>query len=186
MPDWAPHVRARLALLRLSPTRENEIVDELSQHLDDRYRELMAGGASPEEATRLAVADFQNGNLLAQKMASLRQAHVTAPTTLGAPAGHVLTDLWRDVRYAGRVLRRSPGFTTAAVVTLALGIGGTTTVFSFVNAVLLRPLPFTDSARLVMVEPSDEIPTASPADFLEWRIRSRTFEDMAAFTGESF
>src|SRR5919106_3815161 len=164
MPDWAPHVRARLASLRLSPTRENEIVDELSQHLDDRYRELMTGGAAPDEATRLALADFQTGNVLAQKMASLRQAHTRTSIRPGAPAGHVLADLWRDVRYAGRVLRRSPGFTTAAVVTLALGIGGTTTIFSFVNAVLLRSLPFTDSARLVMVEPSDEIPTASPAD----------------------
>ena len=56
MPDWAPHVRARLASLRLSPTRETEIVDELSQHLEDRYRELIAEGTSPDEATRLALA----------------------------------------------------------------------------------------------------------------------------------
>src|SRR3989337_3023634 len=68
-----PEVRARLSSLRLSPGREAEIVDELSQHLDDRYRELIAGGASSEEATRLALADFQSGNVLAQRMASLRQ-----------------------------------------------------------------------------------------------------------------
>src|SRR3970282_1709333 len=58
MPDWAPPVRARLASIRLSPTREAEIVDELSQHLEDRYRELIAGGTAPDEATRLALADF--------------------------------------------------------------------------------------------------------------------------------
>jgi hypothetical protein len=104
MPDWAPHVRARLASLRLSPTRETEIVDELSQHLEDRYRELIAGGISPDEATRLALADFQGGNILGQKMASLRQAHVTAPTTLGAPTGHVVSDLWQEVRYAATYL----------------------------------------------------------------------------------
>jgi putative ABC transport system permease protein len=58
MPDRAPHVRARLASLRLSATREAEIVDELSQHLEDRYRELIAGGASQDEATHLVLADF--------------------------------------------------------------------------------------------------------------------------------
>lgn len=71
--DWAPHVRARLASLRLSSAREAEIVDELSQHLEDRYRELLAGGASPDEATRLALADFQSRDVLAQRMAPLRR-----------------------------------------------------------------------------------------------------------------
>ena len=56
MPEWADEVRARLASLRLSPTREAEIVEELSQHLDDRYHELIAGGASPDEAQRVALA----------------------------------------------------------------------------------------------------------------------------------
>jgi hypothetical protein len=94
MPDWAPHVRARLGSLRLSPAREAEIVDELSQHLEDLYRELTAGGTSSEEATRLAIADFERGNVLGQKMAALRQGHVTKPITLGAPTGHLVGDLW--------------------------------------------------------------------------------------------
>ena len=84
---------------RLSPTREAEIVDELSQHLDDRYRELIAGGASPEEAASRTLADFQRDNVLAQKMSSLRQAHAPAPITPGAPTGHVLSDFWQDLRY---------------------------------------------------------------------------------------
>lgn len=66
MPDWTQHVRPRLSPLRLSPAREAEIVEELSQHLDDRWRELVAGGASPDEATRLALADFRDGDVLAQ------------------------------------------------------------------------------------------------------------------------
>jgi len=73
--DWAPHVRSRLSSLRLSPAREHAIVEELSQHLEDRWRELVAGGTPEDEATRLALADFQDGNLLARYMAPLRQAH---------------------------------------------------------------------------------------------------------------
>ena len=74
MPDWRHDVRARLSSLRLSATREAEIVDELSQHLDDGYRELVSGGASEEEATRLALAQFTEDNVLARYLAPLRQA----------------------------------------------------------------------------------------------------------------
>lgn len=164
MPEWAPHVRARLASLRLSPTREAEIVDELSQHLEDRYRELIAGGASHEEAVRLALADFQSGDVLAQRMASLRQAHMTAPTTLGVPAGHVLTDLWRDVRYAGRMLRRHPIWTATATLSLAIGIGLNAAVFSVVDWVLLRPLPYPASHELVHVFTAGRAPVTGPSD----------------------
>ena len=81
---WAREVRTRLSSLRLAPTREAEIVDELSQHLDDRYRELIAGGSSPDEATRLALAEFRERQRLAQHMAPLRQAHAPAPIMPGA------------------------------------------------------------------------------------------------------
>src|SRR6185436_18566210 len=99
MRDWAQYVRPRLASLRLSPSRENEIVEELSQHLDDRWRELTAGGTAHDEATRLALAEFREGNLLAQYMAPLRQAQTTTPITPGAPAGRVFADVWQNVRY---------------------------------------------------------------------------------------
>src|SRR6185503_10095815 len=90
---WVQEVRKRLSSLRLSPTREAEIVDELSQHLDDRYRELMAGGASPDEARRLTLADFRDleGDVLARQMATLRQAHAPSPIAPGASTGHVLS-----------------------------------------------------------------------------------------------
>jgi hypothetical protein len=74
MPKWAEHLRPRLSALRLSPAREHQIVEELSQHLDDRWRELVAGGTAEDEATRLALAGFREGNLLAKYMAPLRQA----------------------------------------------------------------------------------------------------------------
>src|SRR5918995_274837 len=184
MPDWAPHVRARLASLRLSPTRENEIVEELSQHLEDRYRELIAGGASPDEATRLALADFQSGDVLAQKMASLRQGHVTAPTTLGAPTGHVLSDLWQDVRYAARLFWKQPAFAATAVLTLALGIGATTAIFSVVYGVLLKPLPFHEADRLVSVRhhaPHGVGTVHGFATYLTYRENQQAFEAIGAW-----
>lgn len=184
MPDWAPHVRPRLASLRLSPTREAEIVDELSQHLEDRYRELIAGGASQEEATRLALADFQNGNVLAQKMASLRQAHVTGPTTLGAPTRHVLSGLWQDTRYATRIFLKQPAFAAAAVLTLALGIGATTAIFSVVYTVLLKPLPFHESDSLVTLRqfaPHGAGTNHGRATYLTYQENQKAFEAIGAW-----
>jgi putative ABC transport system permease protein len=184
VPDWAPHVRGRLASLRLSPTRETEIVDELSQHLEDRYRELIAGGTSPDEAARLALADFQGGNVLGQKMASLRQGHVTAPITLGAPTGHVVSDLWQDVRYAARIFWKRPAFAATAVLTLALGIGATTAIFSVVYSVLLKPLPFHEADRLVSLRhhaPHGVGTVHGPATYLTYRENQQAFEAIGAW-----
>jgi predicted permease len=141
-----------LSSLRLSPARETEIVDELSQHLDDRWRELIAGGASPDEATKLTLADFRDGNLLARYMAPLRQAQEPPSITPGAPPGRLLADLWQDLRYAARTMRRQPAFTLAAVLTLALGSGATTVIFTAIHGVLYKPLPFANPQALLLVE----------------------------------
>jgi hypothetical protein len=135
--------------LRFSPTREAEIVDELSQHLDDQYRELIAAGAPPEEAERLTRADFQRRNLLARYMAPLRQANAPPPLTPGASTGRVLIDLWHDLRYAARTASKERGFSVLAVLIMALGIGANSAVFSVLDAVLLRPLPFPNAERVV-------------------------------------
>jgi putative ABC transport system permease protein len=183
MLDWSPYVRPRLASLRLSPTRENEIVDELSQHLDDRYRELIAGGASIDDATRLTLAEFRDGNVLAQYMAPLRQAHSPSPITPGASSGQVLADSWRDLRFAARSFWKQPGFAATAVLTLAIGIGASTSVFSVVYGVLLKPLPFGEPDRLVGMwhtapELGFDVFNQSPATYFTYRDENRVFQDV--------
>ncbi len=184
---WAREVRSRLSSLSLSPTRESEIVDELSQHLDDRYRELMAEGASLEDAVRATLADFRSGNVLAQHMAALRQVHVRPSPTPGAPTAHVLAGLWQNVRYAARMFKKQPGFSAVAVFTLALGIGATTAIFSVVYGVLLRPLPFREPDRLVALYHrapgfgTNALPQ-SPATYFTYRENARVFEDIGLWT----
>jgi len=97
--------------------------------------------------------------------------------------------LLRDLRYGFRMLLKRPGFTVVAVVALALGIGANSAIFSVVNAVMLRPLPYADPARLVSAEsvnsinPQHEMYGVSPADFWDWKDQSQAFEQLAAFSG---
>jgi predicted permease len=102
-----------------------------------------------------------------------------------------MTTLWQDVRYGARTLWKRPGFTAVAVLTLALGIGANTAIFSLVNAVLLRPLPFREPERLVMVwEDAARIGfpknTPAPANFVDWKTQTRSFEGMAALMFASY
>jgi predicted permease len=188
--DWTPAIRSRLAPLQLSPVREAEIIEELSQHLDDRRRELIAGGATPDEATRLALDEFRPGDILASAMAPLRQSHAPSPITPGARAERLLAEPLRSLRYAARVLLRQPLFTAVAVITLALGIGATTAIFSVVYGVLLKPLPFEQPDRLVALyhfmpgyAPGPRGPQ-SPATYFTYRDNNRVFEDVAVWRVE--
>ncbi|HEV8394248.1 MAG TPA: ABC transporter permease [Vicinamibacterales bacterium] len=188
MRNWAPHVRSRLSSLRLSPAREHEIVEELSQHLEDRWRELVAGGTPEDVATRLALAEFRDGNLLARHMAPLRQAQVPPAVTPGAPAGQGLQGVAQDVRYALRTLRRQPAFSLTAILTLALGIGATTAMFSVVNGVVIKPLAYPESENVVTVgvsavfgtERNTSFPLA-PRMFASYAENGRSFQELGLF-----
>src|SRR5687767_12167580 len=186
MHDWHSEVRARLTHLRLKPEREADIVDEIAQHLEGRYRDALSAGASPDEATRLALAEFRAGNVLAQRVAALKQAHAPAAVTAGASTGHLLEDVRHDLRYAARAFAKQPGFAATAVLILALGIGATTAVFSLIYGVLLKPLPFDEPQALVSVRqhaPHGAGTNHGPATYLTYRENQQSFEDIGIWDG---
>ncbi|MGH9755944.1 MAG: hypothetical protein ACREA2_24450, partial [Blastocatellia bacterium] len=103
---------------------------------------------------------------------------------------NMIADLWQDLRYGARMLLKQPGFTLIAVVTLALGIGANTAIFSVVNTVLLRPLPFRDPHQLVVAFKWDRQKrflenSTSAADFVEWRDQNQVFDKIAAFVNSA-
>ena len=153
------------------PEWPGDVSEELRQHLDDQYRELRDSGVSHDEALRLMADDVR---AVRSTRASLRPELIAA-----------------DVRYAFRTLRRNPGFATVVLLTLALGIGANAAIFSVVNGVLLRPLPYRDADRLMVIwgdlrRPGlNDIP-ASAGEYVDYRDRSHVFEQVAAYDTVGF
>ena len=185
MPDWTSEIRSRLSSLRLPPARELDIIDELSQHLQDRYTELIAGGTSPDEAKRLALVEFRTPNGLADRLAPLRQANTRPSMTPGAQSRGLFTDLWFDVRYAVRQSSHRPAFTAVIVATLALCLAANTGIFAVIDAVMLRALPFPEPDRLVAIYNTypgagADIAPNSAMDFVDRR-KLPALADLATF-----
>jgi putative ABC transport system permease protein len=156
---------------------DREIDDEIASHLGEATEEYIQQGLSPEEA-RLAARRSFGG------VTQTRDVHRQVRSFMW------LEDLARDLRHGFRTLRRSPAFTTAAAATLALAIGANTAMFSVLNAVLLRPLPYRSPEQLAMLwteDPTQNLREGRSAlwDVEQWRSRSQSFADMATFDAVS-
>src|SRR3989442_8226734 len=150
---------------------DRELEEEIRFHLAEEARLRVERGESPEDAGRSARRDFGNPVLVRE-------------ITREVWGWSAVERVAQDARYGWRMLWKSPAFTLVAVAALALGIGASTAIFTVVNAVLLRPLPFPDQDRLVMVwevPPHRNSPNVvQTQNFLDWRARNRSFEAIAA------
>ena len=150
--------------------RAADLDEEIRGHLEMAARERIERGQATDDAERAARREFGNVGLIKE-------------VTREMWGWAALERLAQDVRYGVRLLRRSPGFTFVAVVSLALGIGANTTIFTLLNAVLVRPLPYPDPDRLTIlferVVQKDQDVSVHPFNFVEWQPRARSFDALA-------
>src|SRR4051794_13645808 len=190
MPDWKALVRARLGPLTVEPSREADIVEELAQHAADDYADLIAAGTPHADAVHAALAPLDDRARIAADLSRADRPRVSTPQPPAQGASPLATAA-RDLRYAARLLLRAPAFTAVALVTLALGIGANAAIFSVVRAVILRPPPYRDPARLVAFlnsrsEAPGSITSSSLPDYDDWRTRLTSFESFGVMSGWTF
>jgi len=170
---WLHRIRVLMLMLFNRGTEKSRLNQEFEFHLEQQIAENVSHGMDPGAARAAAMRVFGNTGLLEEQ-------------THSEWSWNWLEGIWRDLRYGTRTLLRTPGFSVTAIVVMALGIGATTSLFTIVLSVLLRPLPFRDPGKLVMLyehfrafkEPYNVV---APGDFRDWRAQTHGFEDMAAW-----
>src|SRR5262245_2681255 len=175
--SWATVVAARLRGLFEHKRLERELDDEVRFHLEMQIEDNLRAGMNPRDARNAAMRSFGGLERMKETYRERRTLALVETTA-------------QDLRYAVRTLRKSPGFTTTAVAVLALAIGANTAMFSVLNAILLRPLPYRSPERLAMLwteDPTQNVREARSAlwDVEQWRSHGRSFEDMATFDAVS-
>ena len=159
--------------------RYEELSESMREHLEEKVVDLMDHGMTRQQAERAARVDF--GNITVIEERSREVWHW--PT---------IETLWADVKFASRQMRKSPAFTVTCLLTLALGIGANTAVFSTINTILLHPLPYKDPGRLVLVSESlpllngDNLVGVSAKEYLDYKQQNTVFSDVAAFETDEF
>src|SRR6476659_4644249 len=161
---WVERFRMAMLMLFRRKAESERLNRELEFHLEQQIAENIARGMEPELARFAALRLFGNPTLLREEARS-------------SWSWNWLEDLWRDLRYGARTLLRTPGFSFTAILVIALGIGATTSLFTIVRSVLLKPLPFAEPDKLVMLyehfrESQFPYNVVSPADFRDWRAQT--------------
>jgi putative ABC transport system permease protein len=156
--------------------RDQDLNQEFESHLQLHIDDNIRAGMSPEEARRQALIKF-GGVEAAKESVRDTTRFLWIETTL------------QDLRYAARILRRNPGFAVTAILSLALGIGSSVAIFTIADNLLLRPLPYPDASRLVMVYETSAVTheqhnVASPGNYFDWKAQNTVFSEIAAFFDE--
>ncbi|HEX5424744.1 MAG TPA: ABC transporter permease [Candidatus Acidoferrales bacterium] len=173
---WPKKLLLRLKSLFRRNAVNAELGDELRFHVERQIGVNVASGMPPDEARRVALREFGGVDQIREECADMRRVNW-------------LQDFVQDIRYAFRLLRKSPGFTAIVVLTLALGIGANTAIFSVVYSVLLAPLPYQNPSQVVVLNetsPKVGMVSVSYPNYIDWRDQSRSFSQMAVVAQVGF
>jgi predicted permease len=167
---WIYKLPLRLRSLFRKSRVEKELTEELRFHLGKLIEEKVGKGMTPEEARYAALRELGGVEQIKEECRDMRRVNY-------------IEDFFQDVRYGLRMLAKNPGFTAVAVLTLALGIGANTAIFTFVDAALLKPLPYPDPNQIAFIAErpphTADLVQVHPLNFLEWQARARSFEALA-------
>jgi putative ABC transport system permease protein len=190
MPEWKPEIRRRLVGVKVNPMREAAIVEELSQYLDDHYEELLSGGLAPAEAERRTLEELSESEILERELRQFERPVNYEPLVLGGRRKDMIADLWQDLRYAARGLRKHAVLSTIVVATLTMSIGASAGVFTMINALVLRARVDKDPDTFVRVDPASPglMRPLTVADYMAFRDGARSLRDVTAWRtfGPSF